>query len=92
MNYQWARILLARGTCTCTTIFGRYGKTYKKSDVKLSYEAHNIQEKTDIRTGNTQGSLEWDLVLGVSLDLSSMMESDVGDTDRLPGEEEGKIR
>ena len=57
--------------------------------VKGGYESNAVQEEAKVAADNTELSLEWEFIEGVSLYHPAAAEADVGKTDTSPDKEVG---
>ena len=72
-------------------IFKKFGRrkraTYKERDVKSGHESDDVQREANVTANDTELSLEWQFIQGVSLHHPAMAEADMGKTDAAPDKE-----
>ena len=61
--------------------------TYEEGDVESGNERNAGQEEPNVTANNTELSLEWQFIQGVSLYHPTPAEADVRETDTAPDEE-----
>lgn len=64
--------------------------TYPYRDVESGYEGNDVQGETNVTANDTELSLEWQFVQGVSLHHPAAAEANMGKTDTAPYEKIGK--